>query len=76
MKSKNGYEKIRFMIDMIDEMQELMDGTGKLLDEYYKDGKQRKFKNKEDEARHTELESTFYSAMQIKNHYEETLKKL
>ncbi len=76
MKSKNGYEKIRFMIDIIDEMQELLDGTGKLLEEYIKDGKQRKFKNKEDEARYDDLECTFYAAMRIQEHYEETLKKL
>ena len=76
MKVKNSYEKIRFMIDIIDEMQELMDGTGKLLQEYIKDGKQRKFKNKTDEARYDDLESTFYAAMKIQEHYEETLKKL
>jgi len=76
MKSMNGYEKIRFMIQIIDEMQELMDGTGKLIDEYYKDGKKRKFKNKEDESRYEDLECTRYSAMLIKNHYENTLKKL
>lgn len=76
MKVKNSYEKIRFMIDIIDEMQELMDGTGKLLQEYIKDGKQRKFKNKTDEARYDDLEGTFYAAMKIQEHYEETLKKL
>tara|TARA_R100000329_G_C7616569_1_gene218947 strand:+ start:239 stop:469 length:231 start_codon:yes stop_codon:yes gene_type:complete len=76
MKSMNGYEKIRFMIQIIDEMQELMDGTGKLIDEYYKDGKKRKFKNKEDESRYEDLVRTHYSSMSIKNHYENTLKKL
>ena len=75
-KITNGYDKIRFMIDIIDEMQELMDSTGKLLQEYYKGDKQRKFKNKADEARFDDLECTFYSAMQIQMHYEETLKKL
>jgi len=75
-KITNGYDKIRFMIEIIDEMQELMDGTGKLLEEYIKDGKQRKFKNKADEERYNDLEITFYSAMKVQEHYEETLKKL
>lgn len=75
-KITNKYEQIRFMVEIIDEMQELMDSTGKLLEEYIKDGKQRKFKNKADETRYEDLELTFYSAMKIQEHYEETIKKL
>jgi hypothetical protein len=75
-KITNGYEKIRFMIDIIDEMQNLMDTTGAQLESYIVDGKQRKFKNKADEERYNDLELTFYSAMRVHEHYEDILKKL